>query len=194
MKKIKYLLGFMLCAALIFCSCTAKPIDNPNESTSDTTDITETTAWLPDDNEPWNFTADGYPPPGSISNPHDETFDYELTLSQDTFDEVPAYIECQITNRTGDGVYCNMVYIETFYPNVRNIHSDISMEGTVGGWVRIPFIMEGYHLDEIAPGVRQGKIELKKYLKTDYQYTFGIYRIVFPLNDGTYYAYFEITK
>ncbi|MBQ8497421.1 MAG: hypothetical protein IJ489_08225 [Clostridia bacterium] len=161
-----------------------------NNYTQDSNDGNLT--WIPNDNEPWNFTAIPVP---ALGIPENAIFDYEIELSNEKYTEVPEYIECEITNHSGDGVYLSNIYIEKWYSNVEHVNTEeIIPESATPGWVRIPFIMEGYYLNGISPSVKQGKIELEKYLKTDYQYTSGSYRIVFPLNDGTYYAYFEITE
>lgn len=174
--KNKYITFFTFCVmtlSLLFTSCQAR-----------------NSSWKPSGNEPWNYTAE--PDVLRIHDVYD--YDLDISLDQSLFSQAPQTIYCTISNKTDCGVNFRKIYIEKYYNHIEGFGANGYVEEfVVGGWVRIPFIMDGYWFDRSDNGRSvQGEIDLYKYLLADYEYTSGDYRIVFPLTDATHYAYFHI--
>ena len=191
---------FILLIIVMFCfsSCQTREYDVENENLylENNANVSEHTLsssnkdfWIPNENEPWNFTV--VPTGMQYSIPNDATFNYSVSLNQMIYFGVPRYIEYTIINETGDGVYLAMIYIEKLY-NVNSLSSPVSVpEDAVGGWIRIPYYVSSEYCDDNSNKL-QGRLDLQEHLKANYEYTAGSYRVAFPLNDGTYYAYFKI--
>lgn len=184
MKKIiSLLLLLSICLGLI-CSCgnaTTTICDGLYCPCKHETEDTEN--WKPRDDEPWYFSP-GFPT-GLLDPCSMYEFDLEFSLTQTEFVGVPEYIECTIVNKTGDPAMCYMLFIEKDYPNIYDIYNTVTMETTVPAWVRVPFMANGYVLEDISDNTKSGKIYLEKYLKAEYEFTPGFYRLVIFLYDGT---------
>lgn len=178
MKKIHIVLAvsIIFCLSLLLNSCqTAK------------------SQWVPNGKELWNFTAT--PSTLHFWDPEKKNYyDVDISLNQTSFSYVPQTISCSISNKESGHLLCSRIYIEKYYNNIESLGKEAYIEEFgISGWVRIPFIMEGYWLKYSDDGrIAEGEIDLYKYLLADYEYTSGDYRIVFPLTDATHYAYFHI--
>lgn len=192
------------CMILVFscflCSCGNSSTSCGNPECTCNAPATE--QWQPRADEPWNFTADYYSG-GSLIDPTTVfKFDYELSLAEDRFYEVPEYLEIDIVNKTGDPALYSLMFIEKFYSYIYDIDNppvNIVLGGasstSLPAWVRIPFMTEEDALDTVAENERAGKIYLQENLKATYEFTPGAYRLVIPLLDGkTHYLEFWILE
>ena len=192
------------CMILVFscflCSCGNSSTSCGNPECTCNAPATE--QWQPRADEPWNFTADYYSG-GSLIDPTTVIkFDYELSLAEDRFYEVPEYLEIDIVNKTGDPALYSLMFIEKFYSYIYDIDNppvNIVLGGasstSLPAWVRIPFMTEEDALDTVAENERAGKIYLQENLKATYEFTPGAYRLVIPLLDGkTHYLEFWILE
>lgn len=198
---MKKFIALALCLAVFscfLCSCgnSSTSCGNP-ECTCNAPAIEQ---WQPRADEPWNFTSDYYIGGSVIDITKLYKFDYELSLAEDRFYEVPEYLEINILNKTGDPALYTLMFIEKFYSYIYDIDNppvDIVLGGTGShyhpAWVRIPFMTEEDALDTVAENEKAGKIYLQENLKADYEFTPGSYRLVIPLLDGkTHYLNFYI--
>ncbi len=179
---MKKFISLLLCFSVIscfLCSCGDTSCDNPDCTCGDTS----TEQWQPRADEPWYFSPEM--PANMIDPASMYEFDYELYLTQTQFIGVPEYIECTIVNKTGDPAMCQMLFIEKLYPNIYDIYPAAQTGMETRAWVRIPFMAEKSVLENISDNTKSGKIYLEKYLKAEYEFTPGSYRLVVPLYDGT---------
>ncbi len=174
-KKICFcILSFVVLSALLFSGC----------QSSAQGEKTGSDGWYPDDSEPWNFT----PTFGNLGEDTDQ-YDFEITLESTVYAGTPEFISYTLVNKTGESFYTCGEFIEKAYEaGFPPYYDEVS-----AAWIRIPFYRTpiwGY-----CPNSRvEGKIELAKYLKEDYTFTPGNYRLVIFLNDGPHYVYFKITE
>lgn len=140
-------------------------------------------AWNPDDSQPWNFT-----PICPNLNSDSNQYDFEITLTSSIYSEVPDAIAYTLINKTGESFSTCGEFIEKAYDNgFPPYYDEVSP-----AWVRVPFYRTP--IWGFCPNSRvEAKVEISKYTKENYKFTPGKYRILFFLNDGPHYAYFEIT-
>ncbi len=197
---MKKFIALALCLAVfscILCSC-GNNISCSNPECTCNAPATE--QWKPRADEPWNFTADYYDSGALIDPTTVFKFDYELSLAEDTFYEVPEYLEISLVNKTGDPALYTLMFIEKRYDDIYHIdnptvHISLGSKGNLQAWVRIPFMTEEDVLDKVTESEKTGKIYLQENLKADYEFTPGRYRLVIPLLDGkTHYLNFYIEE
>lgn len=185
-KIISLLLCISTCLCLL-CSCGDKAVSCNNPDCTCGNAATE--EWKPNADEPWNFTPGGYGG-GFIDMAEDYEYDYLLALTEDTFYEVPEYLEVGILNKTGDPAAHKMMFIEKSYANIYDIdtpnYTTVLMgDGHPSAWVRIPFMTDEKPLKTVAENRCFGRVYLQENLKAKYEFTPGAYRLVIPLYDGT---------
>lgn len=198
---MKKFIALVLCLAIfscVLCSCGNSSTSCGNPECTCNAPATE--QWQPRADEPWNFTSDYYISGALIDPTTVFKFDYELSLAEDRFYEVPEYLEIDIVNKTGDPALYTLMFIEKRYDDIYNIDNPtvnivLGSKGNLQAWVRIPFMTEEDALDTVAENERAGKIYLQENLKATYEFTPGAYRLVIPLLDGkTHYLNFWILE
>lgn len=198
MKKFIALLLSLAVFSCFLCSCGNNSTSCGNPEC--TCDSPATEQWHPRADEPWNFTADYYISGALIDPTTIYEFDYELSLAEDRFYEVPEYLEIDIVNKTGDPALYTLIFIEKRYNDIYNIDNPrvstvLGDKGNLQAWVRIPFMTEEDALDKVSENEVSGKIYLKENLKAAYEFTPGVYRLAVPLLDGkTHYLNFYIEE
>lgn len=189
-KWIPFLLGFtfMIFAMILFSSCNhVRPSETTGEKTGQETTTEDQVGWAPEASAPWNFTP--------VTSRESGDSDIEVTLEQSIFTEMPETLIYTMTNKTGQPFYCLMsVYCEKQY-----LASEVGDNGPGAGdlslWVRVPFCRNASSagwMEAARPSI-DWHLTVSAYVKENFEFTPGKYRLVTFADDGPHYAYFEIT-
>ena len=146
--------------------------------------------WEPDINEPWNYT------PGHGIVIPDEYEEYDVTLDQTVFTEMPESLLFTIRRKDGRndmGIrFQHMIYLEKRYDDWLEKREPWSISSV---WVRLPYYtkpdLDG--LDYENPLTWRVTPFNPNFMKKEVDFTPGYYRILVILPDGPHYLDFEIT-
>lgn len=181
---MKKLIGMLLVCSVVFSCCFLSGCGDTklSEDSRQNPEDTSQNTWELDMDKPWYFT------PACGEEEDLDGYDIEISLDVTTYSHTPDSLICNVVNKTGKPYMLGAVLLEKLYEHVYYPYH----EEMPSAWVRLPFMMNPRW--SIGDNSLIGwKIELSKYMKEDFEFTPGRYRLVIFAGDGSHYAYFEIT-